>query len=96
VPADVAVVGYDYRDFTNIFRPKITTVSMPVYEMGRRAAEQLLTQITIEPRGFEEIKIKGQLYVRESCGADPALRTPDEPLAATKVRRILLNKQPED
>jgi LacI family transcriptional regulator len=29
VPKDVAVVGYDNRDFTRIFRPKITTVSMP-------------------------------------------------------------------
>ena len=96
VPADVAVVGYDNRDFTNIFRPKITTVSMPVYEMGRAAAEQLLMQIADERRGFEEIKVKGRLYVRESCGADAAMRTPEEPLAATKVRRILLNKQPEE
>ncbi len=96
VPADVAVVGYDNRDFTNIFRPKITTVSMPVYEMGRAAAEQLLMQIADERRGFEEIKVRGRLYVRESCGADAAMRTPEEPLAATKVRRILLNKQPED
>ncbi|HET9224958.1 MAG TPA: LacI family DNA-binding transcriptional regulator [Roseiflexaceae bacterium] len=96
VPADVAVVGYDNRDFTQIFRPKITTVSLPVYEMGRTAAERLLTQITTERRGFEEIKIKGRLYVRESCGAATVMQTPDEPLGATKVRRILLNKQPED
>jgi DNA-binding LacI/PurR family transcriptional regulator len=96
VPADVAVVGYDNRDFTQIFRPKITTVSLPVYEMGRTAAEQLLLQIAAERHGFEEIKVKGQLFIRESCGADPAMRTSEEPLAATKVRRLLLNKQPED
>jgi LacI family transcriptional regulator len=96
VPGDVAVVGYDNRDFTTIFRPKITTVSLPVYEMGRAAAEQLLMQIAAERRDFEEIKIKGQLYVRESCGADATMQTQEEPLAATNVRRILLNKQPED
>lgn len=96
VPADVAVVGYDNRDFTMIFRPKITTVSLPVYEMGRTAAELLLTQITAGKADLEEIKIKGRLYVRESCGADPALRTTEEPLAATVYRRVLLNKQPEE
>jgi LacI family transcriptional regulator, galactose operon repressor len=96
VPADMAVVGYDNRDFTQIFRPKITTVSLPAYEMGRTAAERLLAQITNGKSDFEEVKIMGQLYVRESCGADAALRTPEEPLTATVVRRVLLNKQPED
>jgi LacI family transcriptional regulator len=96
VPGDIAVVGYDNRDFTTIFRPKITTVSLPVYEMGQAAAKQLLTQITLGESGFEEIKIKGQLYVRESCGADAALRTKEEPLGTTEARRILLNRQPED
>jgi LacI family transcriptional regulator len=96
VPADMAVVGYDNRDFTHIFRPKITTVSLPAYEMGRTAAERLLVQITSGKSDFDEVKIKGQLYVRESCGADVALRTPEEPNTATVVRRVLLNKQPED
>ncbi len=96
VPADIGVVGYDNRDFTKIFRPQITTVSLPAYEMGRTAAERLLTQITHGKSDFEEIKITGQLYVRESCGADAALRTPEEPLAATVFRRVLLNKQPEE
>jgi LacI family transcriptional regulator len=96
VPADMAVVGYDNRDFTHIFRPKITTVSLPAYEMGRTAAERLLVQITSGKSDFDEVKIKGKLYVRESCGADAALRTPEEPNTATVVRRVLLNKQPED
>ena len=96
VPADIAVVGYDNRDFTTIFRPKITTVSLPTYEMGRTAAELLLKQIVEGKPEREEIKIKGHLYVRESCGADVAMRTQEESLTATAARRVLLNKQPED
>lgn len=95
VPKDMAVVGYDNRDFTKIFRPRITTVSMPVYEMGRTAAELLLKQIATGRTQVAEIKIRGQLFVRESCGADETQRTKDEMNRATVPIRILLNKQPE-
>jgi LacI family transcriptional regulator len=96
VPGDIAVVGYDNRDFTQIIRPHLTTVSLPVYEMGRTAAEQLLRQITNGKSDFEEIKIAGQLYIRESCGADHAMLTKEEPIPATGMRRVLLHKDPED
>jgi len=95
VPADMAVVGYDNRDFTHIFRPRITTVSMPVYDMGRRAAELLVKQIMAGQAEVDEIKIKGQLFVRETCGAAEALRTPEELNVGTASRRLLLNKEPD-
>jgi LacI family transcriptional regulator len=95
VPQDIAVVGYDNRDFTRIMRPRITTVSMPVYEMGRAAAELLLKQIAEGPQEVDEIKIKGQLYIRQSCGAPASQRTQEENLTAIVVRRLQLNKHPE-
>lgn len=95
VPGDVAVVGYDNRDFTRIFRPKITTVSMPVYEMGWAAAELLLKHIAERREDVDEIKIKGQIFIRETCGADESQRTKEERLSATEARRILLNMHPE-
>lgn len=96
VPNDMAVVGYDNREFTRIVRPKITTVSMPVYEMGCTAAESLLKQILEGCQDIDEIKIKGRLFIRETCGADPALRTADDTETATTIRRLLLNKDPEN
>lgn len=95
VPADIAVVGYDNRDFTKIFRPKITTISMPVYEMGQLAAELLLKQIVEGWKKVAEIKVKGQLYVRETCGADKTQMTTDEMNRGTTARRILLNREPD-
>jgi DNA-binding LacI/PurR family transcriptional regulator len=96
VPGDIAVIGYDNRDFTKIVRPRITTVSMPVYEMGRKAAELLIRQLLNGLEEIDEIKIKGQIIIRETCGADVSMQTLDEPVQATVARRILLNKHPEN
>ncbi len=95
VPRDIAVVGYDNRDFAKVFRPRLTTVSMPVYEMGRAAAELLLKQIAEGRQDADEIKVKGQLYIRESCGAEESQRTKEELNMGTVVRRILLRKDPD-
>ena len=96
VPKQIAVVGYDNRDFAKIVRPRITTVSMPVYEMGRTAAELLVKQIAEGRQETDEIRVKGQLYIRETCGADISLRTPEEMNMGTIHRRILLNKGPDN
>ena len=93
IPRDMAVVGYDNRDFSRIFRPQITTVNMPVYEMGHKAAELLVMQIA-GGGSVDEVKVKGRLVVRETCGADPSLRTREDDLSATSIQRLLLNKQP--
>ena len=95
VPRDIAVVGYDNRNFTKTVRPRITTVSMPVIEMGGVAAEVLLSQIAEGRKEEEEIKVKGQLIIRETCGAPEESRTRQEP-DRTLFRRVLFNKQPED
>ncbi len=96
VPEDMAVVGYDNRNFTKTVRPRITTMSMPVIEMGGVAAELLLNQIAEGRKEEEEIKVKGQLIIRETCGAPEAIRTQQEPDSRTLFRRVLFNKQPED
>jgi len=96
VPQDMAVVGYDNRNFTKTVRPRITTVSMPVIEMGGVAAELLLKQLAEGRKEEEEIKVKGQLIIRETCGAPEDRRTQQEPDSRTLFRRVLFNKQPED
>lgn len=96
VPGDVAVVGYDNRNFTKTVRPRITTVNMPVIEMGGVAAELLLKQIAAGRKEEDEIKVKGQLIIRETCGAPESSRTQEEPDSRTLFRRVLFHKQPED
>lgn len=69
VPGDIAVVGYDDREFSGFVRPAITTIRMPCEEMGRASAEALLRLINGEAEAIEPILIPGELIVRQSCGA---------------------------
>lgn len=95
VPKDMAVIGYDNRHFSRIVRPRITTVMMPVYEMGRVATGSLLEQIADGREEIEEIKVRGELIIRDTCGADEVYKAKEELNPKTAFRRVLLNKQPE-
>jgi LacI family transcriptional regulator len=96
VPEDIAVAGYDNRDFTSICRPQLTTVSLPVYEMGYTAGEMILRQIVNGTDEEEEVKVKGELFIRKSCGASPELQTPQLARSRVMSTRIMLNAQPEE
>jgi len=69
---------------------------MPVYEMGWTAAELLLKQIEHGRSDAHEIKVRGRLYVRETCGADESQRTSESVDLATVARRVLLHKEPDN
>ena len=45
VPADVSVVGFHDAPFASYLDPALTTVRMPLAEMGRQAADHLLALI---------------------------------------------------
>src|SRR6185503_6060903 len=68
VPTDIAVVGYDDRDFAAWMKPALTTVRMPSYEMGQAAARLLLQQINKEELE-DATQVTGTLIIRESSGA---------------------------
>jgi DNA-binding LacI/PurR family transcriptional regulator len=68
VPDDIAVVGYDDRDFAAWVRPSLTTIRMPSYEMGQAAARLLLEQFAGEELE-DATQVPGKLIVRQSCGA---------------------------
>lgn len=69
IPDDIAIVGYDDRDFAAWIRPALTTIRMPSYEMGRAAARLLLKQISGEELD-DATQIPGELIIRQSCGAN--------------------------
>jgi LacI family transcriptional regulator len=68
IPDDIALVGYDDRDFAAWTNPTLTTVRMPAYEMGQAAARLLLKQFSGEELE-DATQIPGELIIRESCGA---------------------------
>jgi DNA-binding LacI/PurR family transcriptional regulator len=70
VPEDVAVVGYDNEELASLVRPAITTVTLPRYEIGQAGANLLQKLINQEIGASEELQVKGELIIRQSCGAN--------------------------
>jgi LacI family transcriptional regulator len=70
LPADLKVVSYDDSDAASLTEPPLTTVKVPFYEMGRLAAEKLLTRLTDKDETELVIneKLQTELKVRKSCG----------------------------
>lgn len=95
VPEDMALASYDNRDFSRSLPPRLTTVSLPTYQMGVKAAELLWLKIQGEVDNIDEVQICGQLHIRESCGAAPSQRTQDGLDVANTVRHRLTGQQPE-
>ncbi|KAA0546272.1 LacI family transcriptional regulator [Bacillus sp. BGMRC 2118] len=64
VPDDIAVVGFDKIDFSNMTNPTLTTIAQPMYKMGTIAAKMLINQIKGEQ--VDSIILDHELVIRES------------------------------
>lgn len=62
---DISIIGHDDIEYSRLMFPALTTVSIPLYEMGRQAGRMLLNQIRGEKAEKEKI-VKGQLMIRDS------------------------------
>jgi LacI family transcriptional regulator len=80
VPGDLSVMGYDDQELARYTHPPLSTLVLPNYEMGQRAAEALL-DITAHGKQIRPItvKIDGPLVPRASTG----------PYASTALPRAL-------
>lgn len=69
VPGEISVIGFDDREFSSFHKPKLTTIKLPLVEMGKKSAEILLN--LIEDEGGKEqkdIRLECKLISRESVG----------------------------
>jgi DNA-binding LacI/PurR family transcriptional regulator len=75
IPEDLSVVGFDDLPISRWFSPPLTTVRQPLADMGRIAAEMLLTMIDgREPHG-RQVELATELVVRSSTAPPPGLTT---------------------
>jgi LacI family transcriptional regulator len=72
VPDDIAVAGFDNITSARYANPPLTTVQVPVYELGRRAGERLLQRVQSscppEPSTFRvphELKVRASTKPRD-------------------------------
>ncbi|RZA16233.1 MAG: LacI family DNA-binding transcriptional regulator [Proteobacteria bacterium] len=66
VPRDVAVIGFDDRDLAQSMHPPLSTLVLPLYEMGRVAVELMLDDIGGLHSSSTGIKVECKLIERES------------------------------
>ena len=73
VPDDIALVSFDDEEESYCLTPPLTTVPIPIYEMGRQAAETLIAKLEGQKVIDQVVKVPSdRLIVRQSCGClDP-------------------------
>ena len=69
VPQDLSLIGFDNRNFAAHQRPPLTTVALPLVEMGRLAGNLLLQAIRTGSETTALYRVPCELIVRQSCGA---------------------------
>jgi LacI family repressor for deo operon, udp, cdd, tsx, nupC, and nupG len=68
VGADVSVVGFDDQRIATLYQPRLTTVHVPMAELGYRAVE-LLCKVIRQEDDCADITLETSLVVRGSTGA---------------------------
>ena len=69
VPGDVALVGMDNSDLSELTWPPLTTVDLGSSERARIAAELLLARIEVPERAVQVVGVEPRLVIRASTGA---------------------------
>jgi LacI family transcriptional regulator len=74
VPGEMAIVGYDDIEFAAAAAVPLTSVRQPSTEMGRIAAELLVSEVTAGPASHRHrrVVLEPELVVRESTAGEAA------------------------
>ncbi|MBN1983858.1 MAG: SpoIIE family protein phosphatase [Chitinivibrionales bacterium] len=67
IPHDIALVGFDNIEESQCISPPLTTVSQPLYDLGRTAVEMVMRLLRNEQIP-QNIILEARLVIRESCG----------------------------
>jgi len=66
VPEDISVAGFNDVKIAKIYRPKLTTVHQPLYDMGAVAIRMVIKMINKEPLEDKKIELPYKIVERES------------------------------
>lgn len=66
VPKELSIIGFDNRECSFFYTPRLTTMALPLEEMGEEAAKTLINLIGKREKEKKIIKLKSQLVERES------------------------------
>jgi LacI family transcriptional regulator len=67
IPDDMSLIGFDDIEQASIMHPPLTTISQPIYEIGRAAVEILIDQFNRKDCTPEHRRFDVRLIERDSC-----------------------------
>jgi LacI family transcriptional regulator len=67
---DLGLVGYDDIEPVRYLEVPITSVAQPKRQLGLQAAKLLLARLAGEPPPARRVRLRPELVIRSSCGAD--------------------------
>jgi DNA-binding LacI/PurR family transcriptional regulator len=67
VPEDIALVGFDDLNFSQVPQNLLTTVKSPIVRVGEIAASQLVKLILCEPVE-QKVFLPTEMVIRRTCG----------------------------
>lgn len=70
-PDDISLIGYNDVPLTDHVHPPLTTIRLPGYELGRLAAELVVTQIDGTDTATGKVQLAPELVVRASTAPPP-------------------------
>ena len=70
VPRDMAIVGFDDISIARYLVPPLTTIRLPAYQQGLKAAEMLIDTIEGAEPADRGLLLDTELVIRESCGSN--------------------------
>ena len=69
IPNDIAVVGFNDDPIASVIEPKLTSIRIPIYEMGVCAAEMMIQALAGKEVSPSQKILSSELIIRESCGS---------------------------
>jgi DNA-binding LacI/PurR family transcriptional regulator len=67
IPGDIALGAFDEMSWMSLIKPSLTVIAQPTYELGQTATNLLLQRIKDKSRPRQEVVLKSELFVRQSC-----------------------------
>lgn len=66
IPEDIAIIGFDNIDLSNIISPSLTTINQPRFDIGFQSVELLYEKISKNNRVEKQIFLETNLIIRSS------------------------------
>ncbi len=88
ISQDVALIGFDDRPESAVQQPPLSSVRVPLSQMGYQAAESLFRYLTGQTATIESHRVPTQLAVRASCGCgEDATRLPERHAVPAQIQQ---------